>query len=77
MQWDRTLQWFIDTEAVATVTNSTAYGNYKDHDIASYTELNSGARYTTSGTTEFIDVTSNYSKGSDSTDVGHILTTGH
>ena len=81
VQWDRTVQWFIDTNAmdekeVNRTTGSTAYGNYLDHYIESYTELNSGARYTRSSTTKFTAVAEGYTKGSSETNVSHILTTG-
>ena len=43
VQWDTVLQWWLDTNAVASVTNSTAYGNYKGHVINSSSDLNDGA----------------------------------
>ena len=49
VQWDRTVQWFIDTKAmtlnqVNKTEGSTAFGNYKDHVIAAG-DLNPGAKY--------------------------------
>ncbi len=48
VQWDRAVQWFIDTEVmtenqVNKTEGSTAYGNYSDHVINSQDELNKGA----------------------------------
>ena len=49
VQWDRALQWFIDTKAmtldqVNRTEGSTAFGNYGDHVIKAG-DLNSGAKY--------------------------------
>ena len=44
VQWDTTLQWWLDTKAVTSVTDSTSYGNYSDHVIAAG-DLNDGAKY--------------------------------
>ncbi len=44
VQWDTTLQWWLDTKAVASVTDTTAYGNYSSHEIAAG-DLNDGAKY--------------------------------
>ena len=49
VQWDRALQWFIDTDAmtlnqVNQTEGSTAFGNYSDHVIKAG-DLNSGAKY--------------------------------
>ena len=64
VQWDRVVQWFIDTgkitlnEANSTV-GSTRFGNYSDHIINTSDELNTGAKvwnYTaTPGTNIYID----------------------
>ncbi len=45
VQWDAILQWWLDTKAVESVTESNSYGNYISHQIA-YDDLNSGAKYT-------------------------------
>lgn len=44
VQWDATLQWWLDTNAVESVANSTSYGNHKDHVINSSSELNEASR---------------------------------
>ena len=49
VQWDRTVQWFIDTgvmteDQVNKTEGSTAFGNYSDHVIA-VGDLNKGAKY--------------------------------
>ena len=49
VQWDRTVQWFIDTGAmtldqVNKTEGSTAFGNYNDHVIKAG-DLNTGAKY--------------------------------
>ncbi len=48
VQWDRTVQWFIDTRVmtenqVNKTEGSTAFGNYSDHVINSQEELNKDA----------------------------------
>lgn len=81
VQLDRALQWYVDTGIVLQTEllinkGNPAYGNFSDHDVSSYTELNTGARYTTSATTTYSNVTSSYKKGSATTNENHILTTG-
>ena len=49
VQWDRTVQWFIDTKVVTEnqvnkTEGSTVFGNYVDHVIKAG-DLNSGAKY--------------------------------
>jgi len=44
VQWDSVLQWWIETEAVESVTISTSYGNYRDNEIELKT-FNKGAKY--------------------------------
>ncbi|MBQ8043141.1 MAG: hypothetical protein IJ272_03195 [Clostridia bacterium] len=44
VQWDATLQWWLDTKAVLSVTNSYDYGNYVDR-IIQAEELNDNAMY--------------------------------
>lgn len=75
VQWDRIIQWYIDTNAMtlAQANSSKDFGNYRDYAVTTYTQLNSNARYTTSGTTTFYNVTSGYTKKSGTS---HILTTG-
>ena len=63
VQWDRTVQWFIDTEVmtenqVNKTEGSTAYGNYSDHVINSQDELNKGALvwdYTASSSGTYVE----------------------
>ena len=49
VQWDRTLEWWLETNAkdingnAINLTNSISYGNYKDRDIV-VSELNEGAQ---------------------------------
>ena len=43
VQWDTTLQWWLDTNAVTSLLDSTGYGNYLDHVINSADDLNDGA----------------------------------
>ena len=43
VQWDATLQWWLDTNAVSSVRESTSYGNHLDHVINSAEDLNDGA----------------------------------
>ena len=50
VQWDSTLKWWSDTNAVASIDDSTEYGNYINHEIK-LGDLNSGAKYATYGTT--------------------------
>ncbi len=47
VQWDTTLQWWLDTKAVSSVTTSNSYGNYDNHVIAAG-DLNDGAKYAVS-----------------------------
>ena len=49
VQWDRTVQWFIDTKVmtldqVTRTEGSTAFGNYSDH-VIKEGDLNPGAKY--------------------------------
>lgn len=44
VQWDTTLQWWLDTKAVLSVSTSTSYGNYKENEIKAG-DLNEGAKY--------------------------------
>ena len=81
VQWDRTLQWIIDTEALELeeVTNTkgtVAYANCLGHAISSYSELNSGAKYTSSPTQAYVAVTAGYTKGTTNPGGMHLLTTG-
>ena len=63
VQWDRAIQWFIDTEVmtenqVNKTEGSTAYGNYSDHVINSQDELNKGALvwdYTASSSGTYVE----------------------
>ena len=43
VQWDTILQWWLDTNAVASVTDGRTFGNFNDHVITSASELNDGA----------------------------------
>ena len=63
VQWDRTVQWFIDTKAmtldqVNTTEGSSAFGNYKDT-IVIEGALNQGAKYAiySSGLGSYLDAT--------------------
>lgn len=40
VQWDRTIDWCLETNAIESATVSTSYGNYIDHIINSNEELN-------------------------------------
>ena len=44
VQWDTTVKWLLDTGAIANVTDSTAYGNYVNHEIKKG-DVNKGAKY--------------------------------
>ena len=44
VQWDATLQWWLDTGAVDDLMDSTEYGNVENHEILSKDELNEDAR---------------------------------
>ncbi|MBQ8042794.1 MAG: hypothetical protein IJ272_01420, partial [Clostridia bacterium] len=44
VQWDTILQWWLDTEAVTSVTDSTDYGNHSNH-VITEGDLNDGAKY--------------------------------
>jgi len=83
VQWDATLQWWLDTKAVTSVTNSESYGNYIPHEIKAG-GLNEGAMYALvshieiSGTMvpsmgAYTNATSDSTKG---TGVHWLLTTG-
>ena len=79
VQWDRTLAWFIETNAMTlneVSGASSAYGNFSDHDILSYNELNMEAQYSSDNGKNYNNVTENYTKGSATTDESHLLTTG-
>ena len=79
VQWDRTLAWYLETNAMAlndVSSDSIAYGNYMDHDILSYTELNPGAQYSSDDGINYTHVTDDYIKGSDKANEPHLLTTG-
>lgn len=43
VQWDAVLNWWLETGAVDSVTDSTSYGNHNNHVISSPDELNDGA----------------------------------
>lgn len=43
VQWDVTLAWWLDTNAVDSVANSKNYGNHSDHIISSQSDLNDNA----------------------------------
>jgi len=80
VQWDATLQWYIDTGAMTSnnvESNSSDFGNYSSH-VIGIGDLNAGARYTTSGTELYQEVEYDASGNSTSTkDSGTwILTTG-
>ena len=71
VQWDAVLQWWLDVNAVTSVTTSTNYGNYKDHVITSASDLNDGAlvwNYTINSTGSYVakdDTTIVYPKTSE------------
>ena len=43
VQWDAALQWFVDSNSVSDVLESTSYGNYTNHVIKT-SDLNNGAK---------------------------------
>ena len=63
VQWDMIMKWWLDTEAVGSVTNSVAYGNYKNH-VISAGDLNEGAKYTEDYEGTYEECASNFSKDS-------------
>ncbi len=71
VQWDSTLQWWLDTAAVSTVTSSVDYGNYLPH-VINKGDLNEGARYSVKGDNTFYEVGDKTKDGS----TGWLLTTG-
>lgn len=44
VQWDAVLQWYLNTNAITSVTESTSYGNY-EASIINNEDLNEGAMY--------------------------------
>ncbi len=81
VQWDRTLAWWLEVKAkdgkgneVTSVTDSTSYGNYFDHEIAAG-DLNDGAKYAvyTGSVGQYQTATTNSTKASETT---WVLTTG-
>ena len=71
VQWDSILQWWLDTKAVESVLDKTAFGNYKDRPILPE-ELNSGAKYYLDSTTGWQEVGTN----SKDSETAWVLTTG-
>lgn len=52
VQWDRTVQWLIERDVLSVANvdgtvGTTSFGNYKDHKIESYSEVNTNAQYAT------------------------------
>lgn len=52
VQWDRVLNWWLETNAVSSVTKSSTYGNYKNNKINKNEDLNEGALVWLSSTNE-------------------------
>lgn len=69
VQRDTTVQWLLDTKAIASATDSTSYGNYANHLISNVSEeINEGSKYATygdSGLKEYKDFTTAKSLSSD------------
>ncbi len=65
VQWDAIMQWWLDTKAVSSLIDSTNYGNYANHEVTSYTQMNDGAKFTTnveSTKPTYRDVTESFTK---------------
>lgn len=82
VQWDRTLDWFIETKAQNgtkdvtfrddSIRDSTNYGNYKNNEIPNLT-FNTGASVSKDNGQTYTTIDSTYSKKSNES---HLLTTG-
>ena len=77
VQWDTVINWWTQTNAVASVLNSIEYGNYLNHEITAG-DLNEGAKYAINNSTDnslglYQDANENSSKDSET---GWALSTG-
>jgi len=61
VQWDVTLQWWLDTNTEISLNGSTSHGNYLNHVIESG-DLNEGAKYSIGDNGSYQEVTSNSTK---------------
>ena len=73
VQWDTTCNWLLSSGTVTSLTDSTAYGNYRNHAIA-VGDLNEGAKYSISYSSSSVSYPTQTTAKNTST--GWLLTTG-